>query len=44
MRCLQQTAEFVGGDQGDIPGATAVDDHNFTVGRDFVAECRKQSI
>jgi hypothetical protein len=41
MRCLQQSTEFFGGDQGDILGATAVDDHDLTVGRDFVAERRK---
>jgi hypothetical protein len=41
MRCLQQPAEFFGGDQGDILRATAVDNHDFAVGRDFVAERRK---
>jgi hypothetical protein len=38
---LQQSTEFVGSDQGDILGATAVNDHNFTVSGDFVAERRK---
>jgi hypothetical protein len=41
MRGLEQATKFFGGDQGDIPGAAAVDDHHLTVGRDFVAKRRK---
>ena len=41
MCCLQQSTEFFGGDQGDILGAAAVDDHHLTVGCDFVAKCSK---
>jgi hypothetical protein len=38
---LQQSTEFVGSDQGDILGATAVNDYDLTVSNDFVAERRK---
>lgn len=38
MRCLQQSTKLLGSDQGDILSTAALDDHNLTVGCDFVSE------